>query len=308
MSAQRMVVARDLGRTYRGPYGPITALKNVNFIIEPGRVVLLLGENGAGKSTLVHLACQVLRPTTGRVSLGISHGHELGWCSQAQMIDWWATVWANVNLGPRLAGQTRQQAHTSTREALSLARLTDVADRHCDALSGGQLQRVQVARALASEPRLLFLDEPTVGMDASSSRQLLGDLRRRAEGGATVIVASHELELVECYCDEVLLLHEGRLVVHSSREEFLKSWTDEEIAEIDYDGQLSAQQLRLIRAATSELLQERPLRAIMPRGESHRLLQVLGGMVQIRQFRLEVPGLREAYLRFREQQETAGAP
>ena len=179
MSAQRMVVARDLGRIYRGPHGPITALENVNFTIEPGRIVLLLGESGAGKSTLVHLACQVLRPTAGRISLGISHGHELGWCSQAQMIDWWATVWANVNLGPRLAGQTRQQARASTRDALRLAGLTEVADRHCDALSGGQLQRVQVARALASEPRLLFLDEPTVGMDASSSRQLLGDLRRR---------------------------------------------------------------------------------------------------------------------------------
>lgn len=306
MPAQPMVVARELGHTFQGPHGPITALEGVTFGIQPGRMVLLLGENGAGKSTLVHLACQVLKPSSGHISLGISHGHELGWCSQAQMIDWWATVFANVHLGPRLAGQSRRQARASTLKALSLVRLTGVTDRHCDALSGGQLQRVQVARALAAEPRLLFLDEPTVGLDASSSRELLRDLRRRADSGVTVIIASHELELVERHCDEVLLLHEGRLITHSSRDEFLQSWSSEEIAEVDYDGRLDEQQLQLVRAAVSELLQEQPLRASLPRGESHRLLQLLSSMVQIRQFRLEVPGLRDAFLRFQELQDTDG--
>lgn len=300
MPAQPMVAARNLGRTYRGPKGSITALQDVTFSIEPGRVVLLLGENGAGKSTLVHMACQVLQPTSGQISLGISHGHELGWCSQAQMIDWWATVYANVYLGPRLGGQNHREARLSALEALRLVRLADVAERHCDALSGGQLQRVQVARALAAEPRLLFLDEPTVGLDASSSRELLKDLRRRADAGATVIIASHELELVGQHCDEVLLLHEGRLMAHSSRDEFMRSWSNEEIAEIGYEGQLNPAQLETLRQATSSVLQEQPLRARVQRGQSHQLLQLVGSMVQIKSFSLEVPSLRDAFLSFQE--------
>lgn len=307
MPAQPMVAARNLGRSYPGPNGPITGLKDVTFSIQPGRVVLLLGENGAGKSTLVHIACQVLQPTTGSVSLGISHGHELGWCSQAQMIDWWATVFANVYLGPRLGGQSHHEAWASTLAALRLVRLADVAERHCDALSGGQLQRVQVARALAAEPRLLFLDEPTVGLDASSSRELLRDLRRRADNGATVIIASHELELVGQHCDEVLLLHEGRLMAHSSREEFMRSWSNEEIAEIGYEGQLNPDQLETLRQATDGVLQDRPLRARVQRGQSHQLLQLVGSMVRITSFSLEVPSLRDAFLSFQELNETEAA-
>jgi len=300
MPAQQMVVARNLGRTYQGPHGPIVALEDVTFSIQTGRVVLLLGENGAGKSTLVHIACQVLQPSSGQISLGITHGHELGWCSQAQMIDWWATVQANVYLGPRLAGQPHREAQASTAEALRLVRLTDVAERHCDALSGGQLQRVQVARALAARPRLLFLDEPTVGLDASSSRELLEDLRRRADMGATVIIASHELELVGQQYDEVLLLHEGRLMAHSSRDEFMRSWSNEEIAVIDYEGQLNPDQLEAVRQATHSVLQDRPLRARVASGQSHRLLQLVASMVPITAFSLEVPSLRDAFLSFQE--------
>src|SRR5690625_2617001 len=193
MPAQQMVVARNLGRTYQGPHGPVVALADVTFTIQTGRVALLLGVSGDGKSTVVHIACQVLQPSSGQISLGITHGHELGWCSQAQMIDWWATVQAHVYLGPRLAGQPHREGQASTAEALRLVRLTDVAERHCDALSGGQLQRVEVAPALAARPRLLFLDEPTVGMDASSSRELIEGLRRRAAMGATGLIACPEL-------------------------------------------------------------------------------------------------------------------
>lgn len=300
MPAKHMVVAAGVGRSYIGPSGPITALDDVSFTLQAGRVVLLLGQNGAGKSSLIHIACQVIRPTTGSITLGITHGRELGWCSQAQMVDWWATVFGNVYLGPRLGGSTRAEATVRTWEALELVGLKDEAQRLCDQLSGGQLQRVQVARALAGHPRLMFLDEPTVGLDAGTSRALLEDLRQRAADGATVVVASHELDLVERHCDEVLLLDQGRLVGHTSRDEFVRAWSREEITEIAYEGELTAEQLGSLAPFATTILAEQPLRAVVPRGESHQLLQAVAALAPITEFRLESPGLREAFLKYQE--------
>src|SRR5690625_2383669 len=126
MTTQHMVVAEHVCRSYRGPAGPVTALDDVSFTLAAGRVILLLGANGAGKSTLVHIACQVLKSDSGRISLGITRGSELGWCSQTQVIDWWATVYGNVYLGPRLGGSNRKEAAAAARAALELVGLAEL--------------------------------------------------------------------------------------------------------------------------------------------------------------------------------------
>lgn len=306
MTRQHMVVAERVCRSYRGPDGPVTALDDVSFTLGAGRVVLLLGPNGAGKSSLVHIACQVLKPDSGRISLGITRGSELGWCSQAQMIDWWATVYGNVYLGPRLGGSSRKEAAATAREVLELVGLAELGSRHCDSLSGGQLQRVQVARALAGRKKLIFLDEPTVGLDADTSRALLDGLLERAREGATVVIATHELDLVERHCDEVLLLERGRLVAHTAPAEFIRAWSTEEIAEVTHEGELTEGQLETLEQFTVEIEQVQPfIRARVARGQSHLLLQALSALTTVTGFRLESPGLREAFLKYRETEVTA---
>jgi len=300
MTTQHMVVAEHVCRSYRGPAGPVTALDDVSFTLAAGRVILLLGANGAGKSTLVHIACQVLKPDSGRISLGITRGSELGWCSQTQMIDWWATVYGNVYLGPRLGGSNRKEAAAAARAALELVGLAELGNRHCDSLSGGQLQRVQVARALAGRKKLIFLDEPTVGLDADTSLALLDELLERARAGATVVIATHELDLVERHCDEVLLLERGRLVDHTVPAEFIRGWSTEEVAELSHEGELTEEQLATLKRFAVSIEQVRPFRARVARGQSHRLLQALSAMTAVTGFRLESPGLREAFLKYRE--------
>lgn len=294
---QDMIVSQGLGKTYAGG---ITALTDVTFTIQTGRVVLLLGANGAGKSSLIHLACQVTRPTTGTISLGITEGKDLGWCSQTQMIDWWTTVYENVLLGPSLSGVSNQDAARATRETLELVGLSGQSNRHCDQLSGGQLQRVQVARALATNPALMFLDEPTVGLDVSTSRKLMTELRRRATAGATIVIASHELDVVEEFCDEILLLEEGRLIAHTPRQAFVNAWSSEEVLVVDHEGELTPQQLEHLNGLVTEVTDLAPLRMRVPVGTSHLVLQKLFAITRVEGFQLETPGLKEAFLRYQQ--------
>lgn len=294
---QDMIVSQALGKTYSGG---ITALTDVTFTIKAGRVVLLLGANGAGKSSLIHLACQVTRPTTGQIRLGITEGKDLGWCSQTQMIDWWTTVFENVLLGPSLSGANRKDAARITRETLELVGLTSQSNRRCDQLSGGQLQRVQVARALATNPALMFLDEPTVGLDVSTSRNLMTEIRKRADAGSTIVIASHELDVVEEFCDEILLLEQGRLIAHTPRQEFVKAWSSEEILVVNYDGELTPQQTEQLNELVTEVTSIQPLRLRVPVGTSHQVLRELFGMIRVDGFELETPGLKEAFLKYQQ--------
>ena len=292
---QEMIVSQGLSKTYSGG---ITALTDVTFAVKTGRIVLLLGANGAGKSSLIHLACQVTRPTTGQIRLGITEGKDLGWCSQSQMIDWWTTVYENVFLGPSLNGASNKDAARVTRETLELVGLSGQSARHCDQLSGGQLQRVQVARALATDPALLFLDEPTVGLDVSTSRNLMTELRRRADAGCTIVIASHELDVVEEFCDEILLLEAGQLIAHTPRQEFVKAWSSEEVLVVDYDGELTPQHLEQLNEYVTEVTSLEPLRMRVPVGTSHLVLQQLFAITKVESFQLETPGLKEAFLKY----------
>lgn len=315
-----MVVVRNLSKRYANGK---SALEDVSFTIGDGRVVLLLGRNGAGKTSLIHIACQVIRATSGSVDLGITHGRELGWCSQSQMIDWWLSVLDNVCYGPGMAGFSVGEARRRASEALELVGLQGEAARNCSELSGGQLQRVQVARVIAARPSVMFLDEPTVGLDAWTTLSLMEDIRRRADDGAIVIVSSHELDSVEEYCDEVLLLDKGRLVSHASADEFTRTWSDKERVFIEFEGRLPASFLHRVQGLLSgaELVGSgkptsrsgvvqgqvhdgsesdvsSPIDVLLPAGKSLLLLKELVSVVSVTQFRVDRPTLADAFLSF----------
>lgn len=299
-----MVIAKNVSKRYSN--GKL-ALDDVSFVLERGRVVLLLGRNGAGKTSLIHIACQVTRATSGSIDLGIERGSELGWCAQSQMIDWWLTVFENVYYGPRLAGFARREAKARTRQAIDLVGLTGQAKQNCNTLSGGQLQRVQVARVLAAKPTVLFLDEPTVGLDALTVGSLMQEVRCRADEGAAVVVSSHELSSVESYCDDVLLLEGGRLVEFTPAAEFVASWSSEERVRVSFEGALTEERSAAVRRLATSLEAPEsgdglaitsPLNALMPVGTSHLLLEVLMGEVRVTQLRVDAPTLQDAFLTF----------
>ena len=196
-------------------------MKDVSFAVAPGEVFGLLGPNGAGKSTTVGMLTTTVRPTAGTARL---MGHDvvedpIGARSVSAVVFQEATVdrsltgRRNLEIHGRLWGVAPRSAGTVIDDLLTGFGLAEVAARNVESYSGGQRRRLEIARTLVSEPRVLFLDEPTVGLDPRIRFELLdliAGLRARSE--TTVVLTTHYLDEAERLCDRVAIVHEGRIV------------------------------------------------------------------------------------------------
>lgn len=183
-------------------------------------MVAVLGPNGAGKSTLIHMLAGAITPTEGNVI--VDDSLRIGWSSQRTTIDWYLNVRQNVEIGGRMYGLGRRESRSRAISLLERFQLANLVNNDVSMLSGGQQQRIQVARTLMSDPDILLLDEPTASLDVESSEAVLGFLRERTKTGALVLVSSHDLGLLERYCDDVLFVLDGQIVAHQSMPAFLK--------------------------------------------------------------------------------------
>jgi len=300
---------RDLGKRYStapassGLERP-WALRHVTLDLPAGSLIALLGPNGAGKSTFIHLLCGAIAPTEGAVG-ALPPGTRLGWCSQQQAIDWYLNVWENVLMGARLSGIGRAESQRLTQRALEAVHLTDKAYAQTDTLSGGQLQRVQIARALVARPDILILDEPTVGLDIEAAESLLAELRRRADAGTLVLVSSHDLGLLERWCNQVLLLANGQVAAFEPRDAFMHRFAGAETLE------LTRSQAAALPDRTHGRLREAGITVVPPAPDTRPevlILQVPRGTplgtvlaliepdATVLDVQRRTPGLREAYL------------
>ena len=204
-------------------------LDSVGFTAQPGEVVAVLGNNGAGKSTLIKCMDRILTPRSGEV---ISEGQELLSLGRRELARVCAyvpqtppggtlTVFDSVLLGRRPYITWDATAHDKdvVNEALELLRLTDYALRRVDELSGGEQQKVAIARALAQEPRVLLLDEPTSSLDPRNQHETMQTVRRIAhEKGICAVVILHDLNLAIRYCDKFLFLKDSEVFAYGGRE------------------------------------------------------------------------------------------
>ena len=194
-------------------YGPVQALDQVSFSIAPGEMVALLGPNGAGKSTTVDVLLGLRQPDGGMARvLGqeprkATGSGRVGAMLQSGSLPDRALVSEVVELARNL-----YKSRYSQDSLLELAGLTELARRRTDRLSGGQARRVQLAVALAVDPDVLFLDEPTTGLDVQSRRLFWDGVRRAAASGTTVLFATHYLDEADANASRVLVLAGGRLV------------------------------------------------------------------------------------------------
>ena len=194
-------------------YGATTALEDLTLGLEAGRVTALLGPNGAGKTTAVKLLLGLTRPTSGSVAL---FGHDPRAAAARQRTG----VMLQVAHVPETL-RVREHVHLfcsyypspmDVDEVLAIAGLATVADRNYGALSGGQKQRVQFALAICGNPDLLFLDEPTVGLDVESRRGFWQEIRRLAERGRSILLTTHYLEEADALADRIVVMSKGRVV------------------------------------------------------------------------------------------------
>jgi ABC-2 type transport system ATP-binding protein len=194
-------------------YGPVLALDQVSFTIAPGEMVALLGPNGAGKSTTVDVLLGLRRPDRGTARVmgqapqRATGSGRVGAMLQSGSLPERALAGEVVELARRL-----YKSPHSLASLLQMAGLADLAHRRTDRLSGGQARRVQLAVALAGDPEVLFLDEPTTGLDVQSRRLFWDGVRRAAAAGTTVLFATHYLDEADANASRVLVLAGGHLV------------------------------------------------------------------------------------------------
>ena len=196
-------------------YGAVRALDGITFAAAPGEIFGLLGHNGAGKSTTIRILTGRARPTRGRARvLGHAVPDELeavrgriNLVAEAPTVYERATAKENLDLFCRLYGLPSKRGE----EALERVRLTHTAKRKVKTFSTGMRQRLLLARALLNEPRVLFLDEPTRGLDPESARDLHGLVEELAAGGATVLLTTHDMTEADRLCHRVAFLADGRI-------------------------------------------------------------------------------------------------
>ena len=213
---QPILSIRDLRKTYASGF---EALKGVSLDIHRGEIFALLGPNGAGKTTLIGVTCGLVTPTAGTVT---ADGHDIvrefraarakiGLVPQEIATDMFETVRATVSFSRGLFGLPKDPAHIE--KVLRSLSLWDKRDSKIMTLSGGMKRRVLIAKALSHEPRILFLDEPTAGVDVALRREMWQMVRELREQGVTVILTTHYIEEAEQMADRIGVIDKGELVL-----------------------------------------------------------------------------------------------
>jgi ABC-2 type transport system ATP-binding protein len=206
----------------------LTALKQINLEIRAGEIFALLGPNGAGKTTLIHVVCGIVIPSTGTI---IAAGHDvireyrharskIGLVPQELHTDAFETVWATVNFSRGLFGRPPNEAYVE--KVLRDLSLWDKRKEKIMALSGGMKRRVMIAKALAHEPQILFLDEPTAGVDVELRRDMWALVRGMRERGVTIILTTHYIEEAEEMADRVGVIHKGEIILVEEKATLMK--------------------------------------------------------------------------------------
>jgi len=215
---------QGLVKSFRGPKGPIEAVRGVDFDIAAGETVALLGPNGAGKSTLIHCTTGLASPTSGAIRVfghDAIEGYEaargaVGLAPQDLNIDHFLTVAETLDYHGGYFGMPRRERRERSAELLEAFSLTAKKDDRTRTLSGGMKRRLILARALMHRPRLLILDEPTAGVDVELRLELWHYVQRINAEGTTILLTTHYLEEAEQLCDKIAFINGGEIVAQGT--------------------------------------------------------------------------------------------
>lgn len=227
-----IISVSNLTKTYQGGF---TALREVNLDIHPGEIFALLGPNGAGKTTLISIICGIVNASSGLVK---ADGHDvvrdyraarekIGLVPQELCTDSFESVLATVEFSRGLFGKPPNPAYLE--QLLRQLSLWEKKDSRIMALSGGMKRRLMIAKALSHEPKILFLDEPTAGVDVELRQDMWAMVRELRESGVTVILTTHYIEEAEEMADRVGVINHGQLILVEDKETLIKRMGSKEL-------------------------------------------------------------------------------
>jgi ABC-2 type transport system ATP-binding protein len=269
------IVVEDLRKRYK----TVQALDGVSFSVKEGEVFGLLGPNGAGKSTTVRTLATLTQPDSGRAHVAgedvIRHPNRvrrsIGYVAQDSGVDWEATGRENLMLQGRIHGMSGTTLRTRVGELLELVGLVDAADRIARGYSGGMKRRLDIAIGLVHRPRVLFLDEPTTGLDPEARASMWVEVERlAAQESLTILLTTHYLEEADRLAERVAIVSRGKVVAQGTPTA-LKADLRGELVTVDLaktDGHVEAalKVLHVVDGATELVAEGRQLRARVPNG------------------------------------------
>ena len=220
-----IIKIKNLSKVYKGGF---EALKSINLEIEEGEIIALLGPNGAGKTTLISTICGIVSPTGGSVSV---NGHDIirdyresrqliGLVPQELTLGAFETVWNTIQFSRGLFGKKRDDAYLE--QLLKDLSLWDKQNNELRMLSGGMKRRVLIAKALSHKPKILFLDEPTAGVDVELRKDMWNIVRDLRESGVTIILTTHYIEEAEEIADRIGVISGGELLLVEDKQALMQ--------------------------------------------------------------------------------------
>lgn len=307
-----ILAVRNLRKTYGDGEGAITAVDGVSFSISPGTIVGLLGHNGAGKTTTIKMILGLIDPSEGDIRIAgwdaekhprRRYDHVAAVLEGARNTYWRLTIRENLEFFARLGGydpSEQREYHDRLLEKLDIA---DREDTVVNELSRGMKQKVSLATILARKPDILFLDEPTLGLDVESSFELRREIQRLVEQEEmTVVVSSHDMDVIEELCDRVIVLNDGEVVTDDDIGNLLKLFRSHEV-NLVVEGGVSDEFKRSLESEysvnswTQQASRTRISLAVTDGEEMHRLLgRVLDAGLRIIDIETGQTDFEEIYL------------
>ncbi|MDH5372526.1 MAG: ATP-binding cassette domain-containing protein [Acidimicrobiia bacterium] len=227
----------------RKTFGKLTAVSDVDLTVEQGELFAMLGPNGAGKTTTIKMLCCLLRPTGGTATI-LGHDIQSEPLSVKQLIDVSPqetaiaerlNAWENLSLMAGLHGIGKGEAKERSEELLEMMGLSDRADEKVKKYSGGMKRRLSIAMALVSDPQVLFLDEPTLGLDPQS-RRAIWEYIEALKGRKTIVLTTHYLEEADALADRIAVIDEGKIVALGTPEQLKEGISDTPVTVVEAQG------------------------------------------------------------------------
>ncbi|MCR1950910.1 ATP-binding cassette domain-containing protein [Clostridium sp. DSM 100503] len=224
-------------------YDDNIAVDNINLSIEEGEIYGILGPNGAGKSTTISIVCSLLRPSSGEVKIlgedikrnSLKIKKFLGLVPQSIAVYSDFTAYENVKFFGELYGLRGNKLKESIEKSLEFTGLLEVKNKKAKEFSGGMLRRLNIACAIIHNPKILIMDEPTVGIDPQSRNHIMQSVKELNKQGVTIVYTTHYMEEAEALCSKIAIIDKGKIIVEGSKEELKDMVSDKRTLNIGLD-------------------------------------------------------------------------